>query len=355
MVENNQGCNLAFIGTYAHPQSEGIYVFRMDENSGEWNRLAAVSGIANPSFLEVDPVRRILYAVSEMSAEEAVVTSFSFVPETGGLSKLNSQPVFSGSPCHLSLDRSRELLFVSNYKGGTVSCFNIENDGKIGKQESVVHHRGSSVHPIRQQVPHPHSVIIDPSNRFVMVPDLGTDQVIVYQIEQDTRTLTYHSKAHVSPGAGPRHMVFHPNARFAYVINELDSTIALFSYRMEEGTLELLQTISTLPDGFVDANYCADIHISPCGRFLYGSNRGHDSIVVFNIDSNSGCLSGVEHTPTWGKIPRNFAITPNGRFLAAANQDSDCIVTFSIESDTGKLSRIEDPVPISKPVCIKFA
>ncbi|WP_165842288.1 lactonase family protein [Paenibacillus xerothermodurans] len=355
MSTTTKGYRYVYVGSYAEASSPGIFVYAFDVNTGALTRVDAVAGIENPSYLTLDTKRNCLYAVSETSAPYGSVHSFAIEHSTGKLLHINEQSTFGGAPCYVSLDRTGEWLFVSNYSGGNLCVYPINRSGGVEKASCQVQHHGGSIRADRQESAHPHSILVDPTNRYVHVPDLGQDKIVVYQLDRESGELQLHSEVSAQPGAGPRHFAFHPNGKFAYGINELNSTVTAYAYDKTEGALHSGQIASTLPAGYDGVNICADIHISPTGRFLYGSNRGHDSIIVFAIDPKDGTLTYVEHVSTQGKTPRNFAISPDNRFLLAANQDSNSIVTFAIDQHTGTLRPVADETLESKPVCIKFA
>jgi len=359
-----------YVGTYTHPilfgtgqilegKGEGIYLFRMDPETGKLTRQETTTGVVNPSYLTLDPARRHLYAVNELKTfggmASGAVSAFRVEPETGRLTFLNQKATGGTDPCHVVVnDRSTQVL-VSNFMSGSVCVFPIQPDGALGDASQFIQHSGSSVHPKRQSGPHAHSLIFDKSNRFAFVPDLGMDKLMVYKTDFDKGRLSPADVPYVSvqPGAGPRHCVFHPSGRYCYLIQELDSTLSAYRYNQDDGTFELLQTVPTVvSDGFTGDNTCADVQILPNGRFVYGSNRGHDSIVIYRIDQETGRLSFVGMESTRGRTPRNFAIDPSGRFLLAANQDSDNIVVFKIEPATGTLSEV-DQVAVPTPVCVR--
>jgi 6-phosphogluconolactonase len=347
------------VGTYTRGRSQGIYLLRMSP-AGE----VSVSGLAaetvNPSFLALDASRRRLYAVNEIGdfqgTSSGAVTAFEVDPVGGGLRALNQQPSHGGAPCHLVVDGGNRFVLVANYSGGNAVVLPIRPDGSLGEAVSVVQHAGSGPNPQRQQRPHAHSINLDSANRFAFVADLGIDRVMIYRFDGRTGTLSSAEppSAGLEPGAGPRHFAFHPDGRRAYVINELNSTVTSFEYDAGAGALIRRQTISTLPAGFQGSNNCADIHVHPSGRFVFGSNRGHDSIVVYGIAPADGTLSPVQHQSTLGRTPRNFAIDPAGRFLLAANQDSDSISVFSIDLESGMLAPTGQIVDVPAPVCLKF-
>ncbi len=358
-MEQN-GKMVVYVGTYTRRGSEGIYAYAFDPSTGNLSPLGVTTGVVNPSFLIAAPSRRWLYATNEVSSLDdtpgGAVTAFQIQPGTGMLNRLNQQPSHGAAPCHLSIDQTERVVLVANYNGGNVAAFPIEPDGRLAPASDIVQHSGSSAHPSRQQGPHAHSITVDPTNRFAFAADLGIDKLLVYRLDLERGKLMPHDipNVPVRAGAGPRHFAFHPGGRYAYLINELDSTVTAFRYDASQGRLETLQTVSTLPPGFEDENTCADLHLSPSGGFLYGSNRGHDSIAAFRIDGTTGRLTGIGHTSTRGRTPRNFAIDPSGRYLLAANQDSDTIFSFRIDQQTGALEPTGAVAQVPMPVCVLF-
>ncbi len=351
---------LVFIGTYTRGKSEGIYILRMDLATGELTRTGVVSGVVNPSFIAVHPNRRFLYAVNEVGnfagKNSGSVSAFAIQPETGHLTLLNRQPSGGGSPCHLVVDATGQNVLVANYGGGSVAVLPVGKDGRLGEATAFVQHEGSSVNSRRQSGPHAHSINVDPTGRFAVAADLGLDKVLVYRLDAARGALTPNepAAASVKPGGWPRHFAFHPGGRYAYVINEMVSTVTAFSFDPVRGVLDSLQTISTLPAGVNAKNSTAEVQVAPSGRFLYGSNRGHHSIVVFAIDADAGTLTHVENEPTQGETPRNFGIDPTGSYLLAANQSSDTVVVFRIDSATGQLEPTGHVAQVPTPVCVKF-
>jgi len=309
--------------------------------------------------LTLDPRTRFLYAVNEVNEFEGkasgAVSAFSIEPATGRLKLVNQQSSGGSGPCHLALDGSGKFLLVANYDAGSFEVLPI-HQGALGAPIDLIQHRGSSVNPKRQAGPHAHCVVTDKNNRRVFVTDLGLDKIMIYGFDSDTGKLTPNQKPwfQTKPGAGPRHFAFHNNGRWAYVISELDSTMSALTYDRASGELRETQTISTLPADFTGKSSCAELQVAPSGKFLYGSNRGHDSIVVYSIDQTTGKLGLVEYVSTQGKVPRNFAIEPGGRWLLAANQNSDSLVSFAIDPKSGKLSPSGHSVAIPVPVCVAF-
>ena len=351
---------LVYVGTYTAGRSEGIYLFRLNLSSGELRHVGTTKGVVNPSFLTLDGRRRYLYAVNEVEEfagkKSGAVSAFAVDQTTGGLRFLNQQPSMGGAPCYVSLDAGGRFLLVANYVGGNVTVLPVRVDGSLGEAADVKQFQGSGVNPQRQEGPHAHCILPDRSGRHVYSCDLGTDKVMIYRFDAKEGKLIPNDEpwVQVKPGAGPRHLTFHPGGRHAYVINELDSTVTAFAHDPGSGALRELQTVPALPTDFKGANTGADIHTSPDGKFLYSSNRGHDSIAAFRVDARTGRLSFVAHTPTRGKKPRNFAIDPTGAFLLVANQDSDTIVTFRRDPLTGRLDPAGQAAEVPSPVCLKL-
>ncbi len=360
MTEHNNEEILVYIGTYTQGESEGIYVYRMEKSSGALEFASVAKGVENPSFLDIHPQHRYLYAVNEVGEfageSSGAVSAFSMDENTGELTFLNQKPSGGAAPCHLSIDQTGQFVLVANYGGGSVASLPIQDDGKLGEATDFIQHQGSSVNPRRQKEPHAHSITIDLANRYAFAPDLGLDKILIYKLDLTQGKLVPNDEpwAQVKAGAGPRHFDFHPSRRYAYVINELDSTLIAFTYDETHGTLEEIETVSTLPEDFSGTSHCADLHVHPSGKFVYGSNRGHDSIVIFAIDEGTGKLTYVGHESTQGKTPRNFGIDPTGTFLLAANQSTDNIVTFRIDQQTGELMSTGHVAEVPTPVCLKM-
>lgn len=358
---------LVFVGTYTETidseieKSGGIYVYRMEADDGTLSLLHKTQGIINPSFLALHPHGNFLYAVNETVEFDGHpgggVSAFSIHPQTGALTLLNQQLSHGADPCHISVEAAGKAVLVANYSGGSLSLLPIDLDGSLLPAAEVIQHSGSGFDPQRQEGPHVHSVNLDPGNRFVIIADLGLDKLMPYQLNVAEGRLVPEPSLEVKvpPGAGPRHLDFHPNGRFAYLINELNSTLIAYAYEPQAGRLRELQTVPTLPEGFQGTNWPADIHVAPSGRFLYGTNRLHDSLVIFAVNQEDGRLTYVGHEPTGGQTPRNFVIDPSGSFLLAANQKSGTIVTFRIDDQTGKLNPTGQIIKVPSPVCIKIA
>ncbi len=354
---------LVYIGTYTSgkSKSEGIYIYKLNLASGALESYKTVKNVVEPSFLAIDKSKKYLYAVNETveyeGKQSGAVSAFAINQKTGDLEFLNKQPSLGGAPCHVSVSDNGKFVLVANYVGGNVAVFPVGKDGKLGASIDLEQHSGSGANKERQEAAHAHSIMPDENNRFVFANDLGIDKVMIYEFDKQSGKLKpnsaqpfYQTKA----GAGPRHFKFHPNEKFAFVINELDMTISSLAYNAKQGMLKEIQIVPTLPADFSGANTCADIHVAPNGKFLYGSNRGHDSIVSYRIDEKTGKLEYVEHTSTGGKTPRNFAIDPDGQFLLAANQNSDSIVVFRIDEKSGKLEPTGNTAQVPSPVCLKL-
>lgn len=350
-----------YIGTYTDGASQGIYMSRLDLATGELSPPELAAKAKNPSFLALGPRLDYLYAVSEVDdidgKKTGGVSAFAIDGRTGKLRALNQQPSGGVGPCHLAVDKTGKAVLVANYGGGSVASLPIGRDGRLGAPISTIRHEGKSVDPARQERPHAHSINLDAGNRFAFAADLGLDQVLVYRFDAASGKLSPHDPAFapVAPGAGPRHFAFHPGGKYAYVINELQSTITAFSYDAEHGKLTEVQSIGTLPEGHREPSFTAEVVVHPSGKFVYGSNRGHDSIAIFQVDESTGKLTAAGHRPTGGKTPRNFAIDPTGKYLLAENQASNSVHVFRIDGETGALTPTGQSIEAPSPVCIKMA
>jgi 6-phosphogluconolactonase len=358
-AETNQQEYWLYVGTYTDHASKGIYVYCFDSSTGTLTALGLAAEASEPSFLAADSSGRFLYAVNETATYNGqptgAVTAFAIQRESGKLSLLNQVSSRGENPAHVTLDRTGTYALVSNYSTGSVAVFPVLKDGRLKDATSFVQHKGSSVNPQRQEGPHAHAVVLSPDNRFAIVADLGLDQLLVYSFDAANGTLGAQPQiVRTSTGAGPRHLVFGSDGRFLYAINELQSTVAAYSYSAATGVLHELQTVSVLPKGFSGQNTAAEIEIDPSGNLLFASNRGDDSIAVFAIDSRAGTLTHVENDPVGGKTPRNFVIDPAGKWLLAANQDSDNITVFRIDHKNDHLTATEEVVQVPSPTCLKF-
>lgn len=357
---------LMYVGTYTQTNSpsehrdEGIFVFRFDAETGALERLGSAGGALNPSFLALHPKGRFLYAVGEvydyLGRRSGAVHAYARDPATGTLTHLNEQPSIGTGPCHLSAEATGRYALAANYGSGSVVMLPIRAEGSLGEAADFVQHQGSSANPKRQEGPHAHSIVVSPDNRFAFAPDLGLDKVLCYRLDLERGKLVAHDPpgTQVAPGAGPRHFDFHPNGRWAYLINEIGNTLSAYAYDAARGALTLLNTVPTLPTGFSGTSHTADIHVHPSGRFVYGSNRGHDSILIGAIDQGTGQVSVVGHESTQGRTPRNFAIDPTGTFLLAANQSTGNIAVFRIDAQSGQLTPTGHSAQAPAPVCLKL-
>jgi 6-phosphogluconolactonase len=351
---------LVYVGTYTGTGSEGIYAYRFDPATGETSSVGLAAATENPSFLAVDPNGRFLYAVNELDTfrnePTGAVSVFAIDRESGKLKLLQQVSSLGGGPAHVSLDRSARYLLVANYNGGSVAVFPIGKDGRLDRHTAFVQNAGSSVNPERQAGPHAHFIQVTLDNRFAITADLGLDMLLVHRFDPKTGSLTPGSPglAAVDPGAGPRHVAFALSGKFVYVVNELASTVTVFAYKSGPGTLHRIQTIPALPKNFAGKNTAAEIVVDGKGRFLYVSNRGHDSIALFSIDPDTGNLKSLEWVPSGGKTPRNFAIDPTGQWLFAANEDSNTINLLRIDQRSGRLTPVNRSLTVVSPVCIRF-
>jgi 6-phosphogluconolactonase len=355
-----EGDWIMFVGTYTRPPSKGIYAYRYEIPTGKLTSIGLAAETSNPSFLAIHPNQRFLYAANEISQYEGQtagsVTAYAIDASAGTLKVINTVSSRGAGPCHVALDAKGTWLFVANYGGGSVAAYPVRADGSLGEASAFFQHSGSSAHPQRQTGPHAHEATPSPDNRFVLVADLGLDQVLTYKVDASKGLIQSDPPfVKISAGSGPRHLAFRPDGQFVYVLNELASKITAFRYDASRGTMEEIQTISTLPNGFSGQNSTAEIAVHPNARFVYASNRGHDSIAIFRIDPAKGTLEPVDHVSTQGKTPRNFAIDPSGDFLLAANQETGNIVEFRIDQKTGTLTPTGVTVDVPFPVSIVFA
>ncbi len=349
-----------YIGTYTHGGGGGIYVGSLDADTGRLEvDETAVGGLENPSFLAVDGPRRRLYAVSEVGEFEGRpgggVAAFALDPATGRPTRLNTRPSGGDGPCHLSVDPAGRFVLAANYGGGSVALLPLDADGSLsGAAGDVVPHLGAGVHPTRQEGPHAHSIIPDAAGRFALAADLGLDQILVYEVDAVRgRLLPLEASATpLRPGAGPRHLAFSPDGRCLYGINELDSTVTAWEYDGDRGRLREFQTVPTLPGGFTGPNFAADLRFHPSGRFLYGSNRGHDSLAVFAVEAGTGRLTPRGHVTAGGQTPRGFCLDPSGAYLLCAHQDSGTVAVFAVDPQTGDLRPTGHTARVPMPACV---
>ena len=345
---------LVYFGTYTGPKSQGIYVATFDASTGRLGPLTLAGASENPSFIALHPNKRFLYAANEQ--REGYVSAFSIDRATGKLTALNRVSSKGNGPCYVIVDHAGKCVLVANYGSGTFAVLPIETDGRLREASATIQDQGRGADPQRQSGPHAHSLNPSPDDKYAIGADLGLDKLFVFHLDAARGSLTPNDPPFtaVQPGSGPRHFAFHPNRKFAYVTNEMASTVTAFSWNGKTGVLNTLQTLSTLPPGFKGENTTAQIAVHPSGKFLYDSNRGHDSIALFTIDPRKGTLSYVANYSTQGNMPRNFAIDPSGSFLIAANQKSDNIVVFRIDKSTGKLTPTGQTAEVGSPVCVQF-
>ena len=355
---------LVYFGTYTGPKltSKGVYVSRLNTATGALTTPQLAAETASPSFLAVHPSGNFLYSVNEVSTFDGktsgAVSAFAVDRSSGLLKTLNQQPTVGAGPAHLIVDKDGRNVLVANYGGGSVVVLPLEKNGKLKSPSAFVQHTGSSVNPQRQKEPHAHSINLDSANRFAYVADLGLDKILIYRFDQAKGLLALNDppSASVKPGAGPRHFAIHPTGRFAYVINEINCTITAFTNDSTKGELKEIHTVSTLPatQAMQSSFSGAEVQVHPSGKFLYASNRGHDSIAVFSIDQATGRLTYVENEPTQGSTPRGFGIDPDGKYLLVGNQRSDSVVVLKIDQLNGKLSPTGTKIELGAPVCVKF-
>jgi len=352
---------VVYVGTYTvKTASKGIYAYQFDATTGKLTPMGLAGDSTSPAFLALHPNGRFLYAANEVGdyqgQKSGAVSAFAIDPASGKLTLLNQLASRGASPCQLSLDKTGKHVLVANYYGGSVIVYPVLADGSLGEATAFIQHQGHSVNPQRQEGPHAHMIEVAPSGKFALTSDLGLDELLVYRYDATKGSLAPNDPpyAKVTPGAGPRHFVFDPSGRFVYLLNEMASSVTTFSYQADGGVLHELQTVSALPKGFSGQSTAAEIAVHPSGRFLYTSNRGHDSIAVFAIDPEKGTLTTVGSVPSGGKTPRNFAIDPTGSYLLAANQNSDNIVVFKIDAASGNLTPTGQELATPTPVCIVF-
>jgi 6-phosphogluconolactonase len=362
-----------YIGTYTRRESfvdgkaEGFYIYHLDPGSGQLTYAATVAGpgTVNPSYLTLGPDKRCLYAVNEITGgntpygkgPHGTVSAFAVDPATGRLRYLNQQSTHGLAPCYVSIEPEGRYCLVANYETGSLCVLPIQEDGSLGEATDTVQFAGSGPVRERQEGPHAHMVLPSPDGRFILAVDLGADRLRTFRLDRERGALSPADPpwTQLPPGAGPRHLAFHPHRPFAYVINELRSTVTVLRYDAQQGAFAALQTISTLPDGFTGQNLGAEIIVAPSGRFVYASNRGHDSLVIYAVDPETGRLALVGHESSQGAGPRAFILDPSGALLLVANQDTDTVVTFWVDGDSGTLRATGHVAAVPTPVCLHLS
>ncbi len=348
-----------YFGTYTGKESRGIYMATFDSVTGKLSEATLAGEAVNPSFVAIHPSQKFLYAVGEISdfqgKKTGGVSAFVIDATTGKLTLLNQQSSAGAGPCHLNVDKAGRTVLVANYGGGSCCALPINDDGTLKPATSAIQHVGGSVNKQRQEGPHAHSINLDPANKFAFVADLGLDKVMVYKFDAAHSTLTANDPPAgvVAPGSGPRHFAFHPTGKYAYVNNEMTSTVTAFAYDAEKGTLTELHTLSTLPEP-TPGNSTAETVVHPSGKFVYVSNRGHDSLAMYAIDQNTGKLTSLGNVSTGGKTPRNFNIDPTGKWALAANQSTGNVTVLAIDQSTGKMTPTGQSIAVPAACCVRF-
>lgn len=356
-AETRAAEQLVLIGTYSQRGSEGIYAARLDLDSGKLSEPKALAQARNPSFLALHPGGKFLYAVNEVGMDKGkpagAITAYAFDREKPALLELNSEPTQGTSPCHLAVDASASTVVAANYSSGNAAVFPLAPDGLLRPAAQVLQHEGKGPNKGRQEAPHAHGVTFSPANDHVFITDLGIDRVVGYRFDAKSSRAERSdaATAAVAAGSGARHFVFHPDGKTGYAVNEMDGTVTTFAWDAAKGVLQAKHVTPGLPPDFSGKNGAAEIAVHPSGKFLYSSNRGHDSIAVFALGAD-GKPVPVQHQPTGGRTPRGFAVEPSGRFLLCANMDTDNLVVFRIDAETGRLSPVGSEIKVPAPVCV---
>lgn len=350
---------VVFVSAFAAGEKGAIHAFRFDAKAGTLKPQHQTTDVQHPFFLVISPDGRFLYSIDTDKfggKEDEFVAAYSIKDRSGKLERLNQQSAKGTASCYLDIDSTGKTVVLANYSTGSVAALPVQTDGSLGEATSFVQHEGSSVNPKRQKAPYAHSIVISPDNRFALAADLGIDKVLIYRLDAATSKLSVNdaqASVSVEPGSGPRHLTFHPNGKSVYLINELKNTVTYFDYEPESGKLTTQQTISTLPADFDGVTHTADVKITPNGKFLYGTNRGHDSIACYRI-GDDGMLSLIKIEPSLGKGPQNLLITPDGQWLICANMPGNNVVVFKINADTGELTATGEPVTVPMASCIRW-
>ncbi len=347
---------LVFISSFAPGEQGAIQAYRLNVETAQFTLATTTTDVEHPFFMALSPDRQFLYSIHAEQfggKSDEQVAAYRIVDDAGTLELLNRQSTHGTAACYLDVDATGKTVVVANYATGSVASLPVNSDGSLGDAASFIQHAGSSVHPQRQTGPNAHCIVVSPDNRFVFAADLGIDKLLCYRLDAATSQITPHRQPFVRmpPGAGPRHLTFHPDGAHVYVINELANSVTHLDYDTKSGLLIERDTVSTLPEDFTGESYCADLKITPDGRHLYGTNRGHDSIAAYRV-ANDGRLILLHITPSGGKGPQNLAITPDGALLLCANMPGHNITTFRIDAETGRLTNGGEPLPITSPSCL---
>lgn len=360
LVEAQSKKEILYVGTFSVRGSQGIYAYTFNRAKQTLTLLQGVPSLESPSFLTIHPSKKFLYSVNrgkaDVTDQGGSVSAYGIDPVTGRLSGINHKSSYGDGPCYIEVDKTGKYIFVPHYSEGNLTVLSLFKDGSVGGVSDAKKYTGNSIHPERQQSPHIHAAVISQDNKFLYVMDLGTDKIYIYEFNATEGTLQPASMSEISvvPGAGPRHFTFHPSGNFAYLVEELTSTIGVFSVDKTTGGLTILQdSVKSLPENFAEQNTAADIHTSVGGKYLYMSNRGANVLSIFTI-GDDGKITLIGHQSTGGKVPRNFLVDPKGEFIFAANQDTDTINIFRINPKTGKLTEVGKPVKVPSPVCLKI-
>lgn len=350
-----------YFGCYTNAKSgsKGIHISKFDAEKGELSEPELAAETASPSFLAIHPSKKYLYAVGEMGSpgqKGGAVSAFEISQPNGKLTLINQVSSVGSGPCHISIDQTGKMAMVANYGGGSVASYAIQENGGLSEARTFVQHEGSSVNLKRQAGPHAHSLNISPDNRFGFACDLGLDKVLIYKLDPTTGKMAAHGQATVAPGSGPRHFAFHPSGKYAFVNNEILMTVTSFAYNAEKGTLTEIATASTLPeaDRSKTGLSTAETVAHPNGKFVYVSNRTHDTIAVFSCEASTGKLTLIQNAPAEGEIPRNFSLDPTGRWMIVAHQNSNTAALFKVDQDNGKLTFTGKKIKVGGAVCVRF-
>jgi 6-phosphogluconolactonase len=349
-----------YVGTFSGDIEKGIYVYEFDRNQSTLSQIQTFGGMESPTYIEIHPNGKFLYSVNRNSVNEekdwGSVSSYSIDSSTGYLTHINDQPSFGNAPCHISIDSKGRILFIANYGSGSIASYPIQEDGSLAPASKVIQHTGSSIAGERQQGPHAHSTVVSPKDDYLYSADLGIDKVKTYRINYKNKSMepVPASDGIANPGSGPRHITISANQKFLYLLEEMGHQVAVFGINQESGALNPIQAISTLPQDYTETNFCADIHIDPSGKYLYASNRGHNSLAIYEIDKKTGKLSLLDLQPVQGNWPRNFLIDPKGDYLFVANRRTNNVVVFKRDQSTGKLTNTGVEVNVPEPVCVKI-